>query len=53
MRGMKRPATKPRRTIKTTPPGMQKLAARRAVNRNAHVITPHGTLQAGRKGRKG
>jgi len=52
MRGMKRPITKPRRVIQAAPPG-NKLVARRAVNRNAHVITPHGTLLAGRKGRKG
>jgi hypothetical protein len=31
----------------------QKLIMRRTVNRNAHIITPHGKVMAGRKGRKG
>jgi hypothetical protein len=26
---------------------------RRAGNHNAHILTPHGKVQAGRKGRKG
>jgi hypothetical protein len=26
---------------------------RRAANHNVHVLTPHGRVQAGRKGRKG
>ncbi len=26
---------------------------RRSVNLNAHIITPHGKIMAGRKGRKG
>jgi hypothetical protein len=29
------------------------LMIRRATNHNAHVITPHGKIQGGRKGRKG
>ena len=28
------------------------LMIRRAANHNAHVITPHGKIQGGRKGRK-
>jgi len=31
----------------------QKLIMRRTANRNAHIITPHGKVMAGRKGRKG
>jgi hypothetical protein len=30
-----------------------KLIMRRTANRNAHIITPHGKVVAGRKGRKG
>ena len=30
-----------------------KMMMRRSTNRNAHIITPHGTLKAGRKGRNG
>jgi len=33
--------------------GKHELMIRRAVNKNAHVITPHGNIQAGRKGRRG
>lgn len=31
--------------------GKHELMIRRAANHNAHVITPHGKVQAGRKGR--
>ncbi len=34
-------------------PGKHELMLRRARNRNVHVITPHGRIVAGRKGRKG
>ena len=47
-----------RKTV--TPRGMllalldrQKMMMRRSANRNAHIITPHGKVMAGRKGRKG
>jgi len=30
-----------------------KMILRRSTNRNAHIITPHGKVMAGRKGRKG
>jgi hypothetical protein len=30
-----------------------KLITRRTTNKNAHIITPHGKVVAGRKGRKG
>ena len=30
-----------------------KLISRRTTNKNAHIITPHGKVVAGRKGRKG
>ncbi len=34
-------------------PGKHELMLRRAANHNVHVITPHGKIVAGRKGRKG
>jgi hypothetical protein len=45
----------------TSPRGMKlmamldrlKMMMRRSTNRNAHIITPHGKVMAGRKGRKG
>jgi hypothetical protein len=33
--------------------GKPELTIRRAANHNVHVITRHGNVQAGRKGRKG
>ena len=55
MRGTKSPTTTTQRTAQTAMPGKyeHELMIRRAVNKNAHVITPHGKVQAGRKGRKG
>jgi hypothetical protein len=31
----------------------KKMMMRRSANRNAHIITPHGKVMTGRKGRKG
>ena len=53
MRGMRRPVTKQRRMAQRAIPGKHELMIRRAANSNAHVITPHGRIQAGRKGRRG
>jgi len=53
MRGMKRPMSKPRRMMQMAMPGKHELMIRRAANHNAHIITPHGKVVAGRKGRKG
>jgi len=53
MREMKRPVVKPRRMMKLSEAGKHGLMLRRAGNHNAHIITPHGKVQAGRKGRKG
>jgi putative NIF3 family GTP cyclohydrolase 1 type 2 len=52
MRDMKRPM---RMTgmKRLTMYGKQELTIRRAANHNVHVITRHGNVQAGRKGRKG
>jgi hypothetical protein len=36
-----------------TVPGKHGLMLRRAANHNVHVLTPHGKIFAGRKGRKG
>ncbi len=33
--------------------GRHELMLRRAANHNVHVMTPHGKIVAGRKGRKG
>lgn len=55
MTGMKQPTMKPRRAMQmamATPDKHQQMI-RRAANKRAHVITPHGKVQAGRKGRKG
>lgn len=52
MRGMKRPMKRARRMTQMTMPGKHEQMIRRAANHNAHVITPHGKVQAGRKGRK-
>ncbi len=56
MRGTKRPTMMMRRmarTATTATPGKHELMIRRAANHNAHVITPHGKVLTGRKGRKG
>lgn len=53
MRGTKRPQAKPRRLVQAPAPGKHEQIIRRTANKNAHVITPHGKVQAGRKGRKG
>jgi len=59
MRGMKLPntqQTRPQlRPTQKMPADLLKhdLMLRRAVNHNVHVITPHGKVQLGRKGRSG
>lgn len=53
MRGTKRPTMMTRRMARMAMPGKHELMIRRAANHNAHVITPHGKVLAGRKGRKG
>lgn len=53
MKETTRPAMKPRGTTKMASPGKQGVIFRRASNHNAHIITPHGKIQSGRKGRKG
>jgi len=50
---MKGILAKPRKTTMTAMPGKHELMIRRAGNHNLHVITPHGKIQTGRKGRKG
>lgn len=52
MKDMKGMLAKPRKTMKTAMPGKHELMIRRAGNHNLHVITPHGKIQVGRKGRK-
>ena len=53
MRDMSRKTSMPRRMVLITMLDRQKLIMRRTTNRNAHIITPHGKVMAGRKGRKG
>lgn len=53
MRGMNRKMTMPRWMMLMAMVDRHKMMMRRSVNRNAHIITPHGKLVAGRKGRKG
>lgn len=53
MKDMKRPTLKPRSTMKMAVSGKRGMMLRRAGNHNAHIITPHGKIQNGRKGRKG
>jgi hypothetical protein len=50
---MKSSVAKARQTIMMAMPGKHELMIRRAANHNVHIITPHGKIQAGRKGRKG
>lgn len=52
MRAMKVPLPKPRWTAQPAMLAKHELMIRRAANHNAHVITPHGKVLAGRKGRK-
>lgn len=52
MRDMKRSMTAPRKMMLMAMLDRQKLMQRRSLNRNAHIITPHGKVMAGRKGRK-
>jgi len=52
MRGMKRPMLM-KSMKRMTMHGKHELTIRRAANHNVHVITRHGNVQAGRKGRKG
>lgn len=52
MRGMKRPVMMTRWMARMAMHGKHELMVRRATNHNAHVITPHGKVVAGRKGRK-
>ena len=52
MRGMKRPMmTRGMKLMAML--DRHKMMLRRSTNRNAHIITPHGKLMAGRKGRNG
>ena len=53
MRDMKRGATKQRQMTQTAMPDKHQMVGRRTANYNAHVITPNGKIQAGRKGRRG
>lgn len=53
MKDMKRPTMKPRSMMKMALTGKSGTMFRRAGNHNAHIITPHGKIQSGRKGRKG
>jgi len=52
MRGMKR-MLKPRGMMLMALLDRHKMMLRRSTNRNAHIITPHGKVMAGRKGRTG
>jgi len=53
MKETKNMSAKPLQTLKTATPGKQEQIIRRTSNHNVHMITPHGNIQAGRKGRKG
>ena len=53
MRGMKHSMMEMKRMLRMAMFGKHEPMMRRAANRNAHVITPHGKIQAGRKGRRG
>jgi hypothetical protein len=43
--------TMPRRMMLMAMLDRQKMMLRRSANHNAHIITPHGKVVAGRKGR--
>lgn len=45
--------TAPRRKMTAMMTAKQETMLRRSANRNAHIITHHGKIQVGRKGRKG
>jgi hypothetical protein len=53
VRGMRGSEPKQRQKMRMTELGKHELLIRRAANKNAHIITPHGKIQAGRKGRRG
>lgn len=52
MKGMKIPKM-PRRKMMAKLPGRHGVMIRRAANHNAHIITHHGKMRVGRKGRTG
>lgn len=51
MKGMTLPKMMPRPKNMTTMPAKHEHLIRRTPNRNLHVITHHGKIQVGRKGR--
>lgn len=51
MRDLKRKMTKLRGMVLMARLDRHKTMMRRSANRNAHIITPHGKVMAGRKGR--
>lgn len=51
MKTAKLPITIQRRSTKATMQGKHELMIRRASNHNVHIITHHGKIQSGRKGR--
>jgi hypothetical protein len=50
---MKPTMTTPRKMMLLSMIDRHKIMLRRSANRNAHIITPHGKVMTGRKGRKG
>jgi hypothetical protein len=53
MRAMKETKGIRKAMRRLTVPGKHELMLRRAANHNVHMLTPHGKIFAGRKGRKG
>ena len=53
MRAMKAATVMQRTLRRMTTPGKHEMMIRRATNHNVHMLTPHGKIMAGRKGRKG
>jgi len=53
MRDLNRNMTMPRGMVLMAVLDRHKMMLRRSANRNAHIITPHGKVMSGRKGRKG
>jgi hypothetical protein len=53
MRAMKEMKGLPKTKGRLLVTGKHELMLRRAANHNVHVLTPHGKIFAGRKGRKG
>lgn len=53
MRGLNRKMTTTRGMKLMVMLDRHKMMLRRSVNQNAHIITPHGKVIAGRKGRNG